>query len=550
MLRSAMATAACLGLAACAVVGAEPTRSSAYADFLIGRIANARDDYTAAADRYFEALARDPSDDALLNGALIATLASGDEARARRAANMAPASAAPGYAHIVRAADDLRMRRWRQADAELGRVEGPASEELVARMMLVWSRAAQGRIDDVVLDLAPLASIRPYGGLFAYQQAMALDYAGRDDEALLAYQTASQGGMWLPTAVERHADLLARRGARDQAIALLSLPANQGNPSLAAALERARSGARVSLQPLTPARGASVGLYGLSAIFLQESDSTSGLTALTLALMLDPSADVVRLAFAQEHVRLGHTDLARSVLAQVAPDSPYASAARIMDAWTLLDAGSDDAALQLARENAATGDTRALRALADMHRSRDEFAQAEPLYSQLIERSPDDWRLYFARGAARERMGRWPEAESDMLRALELSPDQPDVLNYLGYSWVDRGEHLDEGLALIQRAVELRPLSGAIIDSLGWAYYRLGDYPRALEHLERAVELEPADPTLNDHLGDVYWRLGRRIEARFQWRRALSFEPEDAAAIEAKIEQGLADEPPAQSAAR
>ena len=130
-----------------------------------------------------------------------------------------------------------------------------------------------------------------------------------------------------------------------------------------------------------------------------------------------------------------------------------------------------------------------------------------------------------------------------MQEALRLSPDQPDVLNYLGYSWIDRGERLDEGLAMIQRAVELRPFSGAIIDRLGWAYFRMGDYPRALDLLERAVELEPSDPTLNDHLGDVYWRMGRRIEARFQWERALSFEPEEPDTIRAKLEAGLPAEP-------
>jgi Flp pilus assembly protein TadD len=185
-----------------------------------------------------------------------------------------------------------------------------------------------------------------------------------------------------------------------------------------------------------------------------------------------------------------------------------------------------------------------------MYRGADRFAEAEPIYSELIAERPNEWRSYFSRGAARERLGRWPEAEADFQRALELSPDQPDVLNYLGYSWVDRGEHLQEGLAMIRRAAELRPMSGAIIDSLGWAYYRLGDYPQAVDWLEAAVRLEPADPTLNDHLGDVYWRLDRRIEARFQWQRALTLDPDNADALRTKIENGLAAAPPPQSATR
>jgi Flp pilus assembly protein TadD len=215
-----------------------------------------------------------------------------------------------------------------------------------------------------------------------------------------------------------------------------------------------------------------------------------------------------------------------------------------------MDSGREEEALALAQANAASGDARSLRTLADMYRNLGRHGDGEQIYSALIAQSVDDWRLYFARGAARERLGRWPEAESDLQRALELSPEQADVMNYLGYSWIDRGERLQEGLALIERAVALKPDSSAIIDSLGWAHYRLGDYALALDLIERAVELQPGDATLNDHLGDVYWRLGRRIEARFQWRHALTLSPEDPDAIEAKLANGLPAEAPHRSAAR
>ncbi len=544
------ALAASLALASCVTALPEPRTAAAYGDYLSGRIANLRDDHTAAAERYFAALARAPGDDALLNGALVASLASGDSARARQAAQMAGRLDAPGYAHIVRAADALTAQRWRTADEQLSRVEGAAVEELIARMLIVWARTGDGRIGEVVGDIAPLASLRPYGGLFAYQQAMALDFAGRQEEALAAYAMALQAGLWMPSGLERHADLLARRGARQQAIALLNAAPNRSDPALMAALARLEAGGAAASAPLTPAGGAAAGLHGLAAMFLQETDSTSGLAALTLALMLDPAFDGARLAFAQAQSDLGHAELARAALARISPASPYAGSARTMEAWVLLEAGDEEAAISLARANAESGQARALRTLADMYRNLDRFGEAEPLYSDLLALQPQDWRLYFARGVARERLGRWPEAEADMQRALQISPEQPDVMNYLGYTWVDRGERLTEGLALIERAVELRPMSGAIVDSLGWAHYRMGDFARALEILERAVELAPADPTLNDHLGDAYWRVGRRIEARFQWRRALTFEPDHAAEIEAKLANGLPDEPAAQSARR
>lgn len=538
-------------LAACATPVTSPPRDAAsYADHLVGRLANLRQDHVAAADRYFAALRREPHNNTLLNGAVISSLASGDVVRARQAARMASRPDAPAYAHMVRAADQLAAGRHRAAAEELNRAEGSAAEELIARMMLVWARAADGGVDGVIVDLAPLASIRPYGSLFAYQQAMALDYAGRNEAALATYAAAADGGMFLPPAVERHADLLARAGRAEEATALLRRDANASNPALVAAAARLAAGEQIGAGRMTPAEGAAVGLYGLAAIFQQEGDATNALATLTIALILDPELDPARLSFAQIQASLGHSDLARNVLARMSETSPYAGAARTMQAWSLVDQGREDEALAMARAAADAGDLRSRRALGDMYRSLRRYDEADRIYSDLLAEVDDDWRLYFSRGAARERLGRWPEAEVDLRRALELSPEQPEVMNYLGYTWVDRGENLQEGLALIQRAVELRPNSGAILDSLGWAYYRLGDYARALNYLERAVELEPADPTLNDHLGDVYWRLGRRIEARFQWQRALTLNPDDPGAIEAKLEHGLTALPNAQSANR
>jgi tetratricopeptide (TPR) repeat protein len=550
VLRTA-ALAASVCLAACAnTVGASAPESRSYADYLIGRVANARSDHIAAADRYFAALARRPDDESLIEGALTASLAAGDIDRARRAARMAPSNNAPAFAHIVRASDAITAQRWSQATTELNRVEGTAAEELMARMLAVWAQTGQGRPGNIAADLAPLASIRPYGGLFAYQQAMVLDYSGQQTEALVAYQTASQGGLWLPDGIGRHADLLARTGARDQAIALLGADGNAANPALAAARAQLEAGASTTMERLTAARGAAAAMYGISVIFKQEHDPSNSLSALTLALMLDPEFEGARLALAQQQSELGHIDRARAIIAEIDPASPYALSARILESWMVHDNGDQARAIALAQTNAASGDPRARRTLADMYRGAERFAEAEPIYTELIAERPNEWRSYFSRGAARERLGRWPEAEADFQRALELSPDQPDVLNYLGYSWVDRGQHLQEGLAMIRRAAELRPMSGAIIDSLGWAYYRMGDYPQAADWLEAAVRLEPADPTLNDHLGDVYWRLNRRIEARFQWQRVLTLDPDNPDAIRAKIENGLPAEPPPQSATR
>jgi len=184
--------------------------------------------------------------------------------------------------------------------------------------------------------------------------------------------------------------------------------------------------------------------------------------------------------------------------------------------------------------------------LGTLLRGRERFEEAIPYYDIAIDRTPDptafDWALYYFRGIVLERTKQWDRAEADFLKALELQPEQPYVMNYLAYSWIEFGENYDEALDMLIRAVELRPQDGYIVDSLGWVYYRLGNYEKAVEWLERAVQLTPIDPTINDHLGDAYWQVGRRNEARFQWKRALNFGPEAdlMSLIEGKLERGLA----------
>ena len=198
--------------------------------------------------------------------------------------------------------------------------------------------------------------------------------------------------------------------------------------------------------------------------------------------------------------------------------------------------------------------TDAISALGDVFRRDEQYAEAAAAYDIAVERIETveyrHWRLFYVRGIAFERLGEWLKAEADFKRALELEPDQPLVLNYLGYSWVEQGRNLGEARTMIEKAVELRPDDGYIIDSLGWVAYRLGDFEEAVHQLERAVELVAGDPIINDHLGDAYWQVGRLHEARFQWRRVLTLEPEDdlAGQVRRKIADGLSAEAEADGA--
>jgi tetratricopeptide (TPR) repeat protein len=235
---------------------------------------------------------------------------------------------------------------------------------------------------------------------------------------------------------------------------------------------------------------------------------------------------------------------------RVPESSPLHVKATVQTALNLnvLDRVDDAIALLRPVVDADPGNLETTVALGNILRSRRRFEEAAEVYSQGLEAVdvPDAWwSIYYYRGIAYEQTDRWPLAEADFKRALEMYPDQPLVLNYLGYSWIDRGEHLDEAIEMVREAVEHRPEDGYIVDSLGWAYYKLGEYEKAVEHLERAVSLRPDDPVINDHLGDAYWKVGRRLEAMFQWSHArdLDPEPEELEKILAKLENGLpADE--------
>ncbi|MFQ5467388.1 MAG: tetratricopeptide repeat protein, partial [Kiloniellaceae bacterium] len=189
--------------------------------------------------------------------------------------------------------------------------------------------------------------------------------------------------------------------------------------------------------------------------------------------------------------------------------------------------------------------------LGNLLRNKERFAAAVDAYDRAAKRVavPErrHWSLFYFRGIALERLSDWDRAEKDFLEALELEPEQPFVMNYLAYTWVEKKMNLDKAKGMLARAVELRPDDGFIVDSLGWVHYRLGEYDDGVKYLERAVELRPQDPVINDHLGDAYWRVGRHQEARFQWRRALSLDPEDKVAteIQIKIERGLGKAPDA-----
>jgi Flp pilus assembly protein TadD len=296
--------------------------------------------------------------------------------------------------------------------------------------------------------------------------------------------------------------------------------------------------------------------YGIGDALAGEGGLDMGIIFLQFALYLEPDFPLAQVALAEAYDSAKRYDLELAAFDNINEDSPLWLNVQIQKALALNSLERVDDAKALLEKIIAKSpkDVRPLDALGNILRSHERYAEARDYYSRAIELvgkpTKDNWTLYYARGVCNERLKDWPQAEADLKKALELSPDESPVLNYLGYTWVDQSQNLKTAMDYIRKAVKLKPDDGYYIDSLGWAYYRLGNIQSAVEHLERAVELKPDDPVINDHLGDAYWRIGRKLEAKYQWQQSLTLKPDKdlIATIDKKLKDGLADTPATKAA--
>jgi tetratricopeptide (TPR) repeat protein len=315
-------------------------------------------------------------------------------------------------------------------------------------------------------------------------------------------------------------------------------------------MDKLKAGEKLPLLVSTAQAGAAEALYGLGASLGRRGGEDLGLVYLQLSLYLSPNHPLALLSLADLYESLKKPALAIKVYERVPANSPLHRNAAIQMANNLdaLDKPEEAQKHLEALIKQHPDDLEAITALGNVLRGHKKFSECANVYSKGIATiaHPEkvNWVIFYFRGICYERSHQWPKAEADLKKALGLFPEQPHVLNYLGYSWIDQGLNLDEGMAMIKRAVQQRPDDGYIVDSLGWAYFRIGNYAEAVKNLERAIELKPEDPTINDHLGDAYWRIGRTLEAKFQWAHArdLKPDPEDLPKIEEKLKNGLPDE--------
>lgn len=517
--------------------------------FLAARTAASHADYVAAADWYARALLRDPKNPDLLEGAVMANIGLGEIGPA---ANMARALNDLGMksqvAYLALLISDIADEKY-QAVIDRS-AEGVAKGALLDTLITAWAELGLGRMSDAAATFDKLTRSPEMQAFGLYHKALALASAG-DFESADAILSGKEAGalQQMRRGVLAHARILSQLERNADALKLLDKSfVGEPDPELALLRHRLAAGEPVPFDQVRSAKdGMSEVFYTLAMALGQEGDITHTLIYARGAEVLRPGQADIALLVAGLLEQQGQNDLAIEVYATIPADSPSFHVAEIGRADATYAAGRKEAALEILQGLARARPELqvAHMALADAYRREEQFAEARAAYSAAIDliKSPQrsDWSLYFSRGICDERLGDFESAVRDFREALRLNPDQPQVLNYLGYSYVDRGENLDEALSMIERAVAMEPGSGYIIDSLAWAYFRLGRYAEAVEPMERASLLEPVDPIVTDHLGDVYWAVGRTREAEFQWHRALSYGPTetDAARIRAKLEKGL-----------
>jgi len=536
---------------------AEPSRDTRAAavsldgHYLAGRVAEQDHDYDNGASQFDQALRQSPDDPELVYAAFRLRLYAG---RFEDAAKLAPAvlSTKPGdgLANLVMAILQIRRADYRAAEQQLGHLGTETQLGPLRDYVLAWLKVGE---KDFSGARQYLAKLKPEAG--ERSEAPALVIAAQFDElagdraaAEAKYRRAAEldpGGL---SSIVAAAGGLRRLGKTDDARAMLKAYGDKYSDSVV--MDGLLAPNASAPKAPTPASGIADILFDIGGILNADPRGQRADLALIfqlLAVELKPDLDFAWLMISGIYEQFQLIPKAQAALERIGPDSPLYWQARLRIAT--LDAQDErfDQAVNKLRALIGEKPDRidAALTLADLLRGKERFADAVSAYDVAVSRLKGTqeryWPIYFGRGICLERVKQWPRAEADMKKALEISPDQPYVLNYLGYSWVDQGINLQEGMKMLKRATELRPDDGAITDSVGWAYYRLGQYDTAVEWLERASEQKGDDATVVEHLGDAYWHVGRKREARFEWQRALDQKPEKdrVSTLQDKLVNGL-----------
>ncbi len=528
--------------------------SSVIGNYLAGRHAEQERDLSIAADFLKAALADAPeAPDLLRRTFVILTMEGRFEEASVLAKTYVKERPKSSVANLMLAVDDMRSGDYAAAEKRLGSLPSSGLTGLTAPVLRAWALAADKKIDDALLALKALDKETAVKAIHDLHKGLILEFGGRHDEAMVILEEIAGRNSGVSF---RFAEILGniyeRTGAPEKAKALYTKYQN-ANPSstlLESAFVRLKAGIKPAVEIATANDGAAETLFGIANSLRQQRARETALVLGRLALHLKADYPITLTLVGELMEMDDRLVLANQFYSKVDPKSAFGRSATLRIAANLHDMKKTDEAIDLLRSAAETypNDPEPPTKIGDYLRSRERFAEAIPEYDEALRRAgelkPQHWRLLYIRGIVLEREKQWLKAEKDFLKALEFEPDQPYVLNYLGYSWVEQERNLDRALEMIKKAVKLRPNDGYIIDSLGWVYYQLDQFEEAAKALERAIEYRPEDPVINDHLGDAYWKVGRKLEARFQWKRSLSLKPDDSLkkTVTDKLKHGLKNE--------
>ncbi|MEL6861107.1 MAG: tetratricopeptide repeat protein [Pseudomonadota bacterium] len=566
MWRAFLISASCLALSACVSGRVGPSFEfleraesdaklrrdiSALSTYAVAKYAGLTDDaYTSA--RHYSKLLRTVQDDPwVAEQAIYSVLRIGDVDRAISLANRLP-RATIDETELPRLLLAVDATKRGDDSALLANLNQPWRSDFHA--MLARSLAAWNMLED---DPEAAISLQQQAGgqdglhtlMSQTLSALMKVNIGETEEAREDLAYLWQINARLALGVETEARLLALAGENDLARQRLrEFRQDVGrHPALLALGREIEAGDVTAPAPMSAAKGTALAFYLTTAPQAGAQYGDLAAAYFAMAVYLDPDLDAAKALWADTLDQADRRYDAIQLLESIPETSVHHTSAQGQLAWALRREGQDDEALRIARATLERTDNRNIRVqLADLLQSLDRDGEAEDTFTDIIEADEAlgeyDWRIYFARGSARERLGEWPLAENDLKTAMNLRPNDPTIMNYLGYSWIDRGINLDEGLSLIERALRLAPDNGAITDSLGWAHYKLGNYERAIFYLERATELEPDISEILDHLGDAYWQVGRFKEAGYQWERALKYavDEDERDLLNAKLNGGIA----------
>ena len=531
----------------------ELSRLSMSGSYLAARHAGTQRDAGAAAAYYRSALRNDPKNNELLQLAFLSVLAEGDVEEATRLAEQVIAfDRNDKIARLVIGVKALKQKKYAVAKQNLTQsVRGPITD-LAATLLAAWASYGAADAKGAIESIDKLQGAEWYALFKDLHAGLILDLAGNKKEAGKRFDRAQKLDGTALRIVESYGSWLSRNGSKEEALKVYKAFDAQlpRHPLIVEAMDQINKGKSVAPLVESAQAGAAEVLYGLGAALGRRGGENLGLVYLQLALYLSPNQPLALLSLADLYEQVKNPELAIKMYERVAQGSPLRRNAEIQLASNLDTLDRTDEAKQRLNKLIVerSDDLDATMALGNILRGRKMFDECSEVYGKSIALlgNPEkpNWLVFYFRGICNERAKKWDAAEADLKKALQLFPDQPHVLNYLGYSWIDQGINLDDGMRMIRRAVEQRPDDGYIVDSLGWAYYRLGNFDEAVKHLERAVELKPEDPTINDHLGDAYWKIGRTLEANFQWSHArdLKPEPDDLVKIKQKLAGGLPEE--------